>query len=55
MELPLAQLLYYFDWQLPSGMKPQDIDMTELDGLTIRKKENLHLVPTAYRIYSSEK
>ncbi|OAY28415.2 hypothetical protein MANES_15G062300v8 [Manihot esculenta] len=45
VELPLAQLLYHFDWKLPSGLKPEDLDMTEVSGLAIRKKENLYLIP----------
>ncbi|XP_024029900.1 cytochrome P450 71D11 [Morus notabilis] len=48
IELPLAILLYHFDWKLPSGMKNEDIDMTELFGLSVRRKDDLHLIPVAY-------
>lgn len=48
IELPLAQLLYHFDWKLPSGMKQEGLDMIETFGVTVRKKEELHLIPTPY-------
>ncbi|KAJ9182554.1 hypothetical protein P3X46_006538 [Hevea brasiliensis] len=48
IELVLAQLLYHFDWELASGLKPEQLDMTEANGLTISKKENLHLIPIPY-------
>ncbi|KAL3625453.1 hypothetical protein CASFOL_030907 [Castilleja foliolosa] len=48
VELSLAQLLYYFDWEMPKGMSPDDIDMTEADGLTVSRKNALFLVPTTY-------
>ncbi|RWR72825.1 Cytochrome P450 [Cinnamomum micranthum f. kanehirae] len=43
--LPLAQLLYYFDWKLPSEMKPEDLDMMETFGATVSRRSDLHLVP----------
>ncbi|KAL4324301.1 hypothetical protein GQ457_11G012520 [Hibiscus cannabinus] len=48
VELPLAQLLFHFDWKLPSGMKEQDFDMTELFGMSVRRKNELVLVPSPY-------
>lgn len=39
-ELAPAQLLYYFDWKLPSGIKPEDLVMTERFGVAVRRKEN---------------
>jgi cytochrome P450 len=33
-ELLLANLLNRFDWRLPDGEKPDDLDMTEATGLT---------------------
>ncbi|KAI5334252.1 hypothetical protein L3X38_024385 [Prunus dulcis] len=48
IELPVVQLLYHFDWKLPNGMKQEGLDMTETFGVTVRKKEELHLIPTPY-------
>ncbi|KAL5826893.1 hypothetical protein ACOSQ3_018731 [Xanthoceras sorbifolium] len=49
-ELPLANLLYCFDWKLPEGMKEEDLNMEEEIGvcLTICKKIPLNLVPVNY-------
>ncbi|KAL5998279.1 hypothetical protein ACLOJK_009218 [Asimina triloba] len=48
VELALANLLYSFDWELPPGMKKEDVDMSELPGITVHKKTPLLLVPTSY-------
>ncbi|KAJ4700819.1 Cytochrome P450 [Melia azedarach] len=48
VELPLAQLLYHFDWVLPNGIKQEDLDMTESFGITVRKMKDLLLIPIAH-------
>jgi hypothetical protein len=47
VEVPLALLLYHFDWKLPNGMKHEDLDMTEFSGVTVRTKNDLQLIPIA--------
>lgn len=49
-EIALANLLYCFDWKLPSGMKEDDLNMDESAGvsLTVSKKIPLMLVPVNY-------
>ncbi|CAH1448778.1 unnamed protein product [Lactuca virosa] len=49
IESALAQMLYYFNWQLPSSKSsPTSIDMTESDGGTAVKKIPLLVTPTLY-------
>ncbi|KAL2347900.1 hypothetical protein Fmac_001900 [Flemingia macrophylla] len=45
VELALAFLLFHFDWELPDGMKNEDLDMREDFGVTIRRKADLYLIP----------
>ncbi|KAH9702904.1 hypothetical protein KPL70_010927 [Citrus sinensis] len=45
MELTLAMLLYHFEWKLPNGMKHEDLDMTEAFGATVRRKQDLCMIP----------
>ncbi|PON94076.1 Cytochrome P450, E-class, group I [Trema orientale] len=55
VQLLLAMLLYHFDWKLPNAMKHEDLDMTELCGVTLKRKDALHLIPTAYDMSPIEK
>ena len=47
IELALANLLQFFNWKLPDGIKEEDINMEEKAGLSITttKKTALNLVP----------
>nr|ASB17940.1 cytochrome P450 CYP71AP39 [Polygala tenuifolia] len=44
IELPLAQLLHGFDWELPRGVAAKDLDMTEVFGISMHRKEHLLVV-----------
>ncbi|XXG52797.1 hypothetical protein AAC387_Pa03g1020 [Persea americana] len=45
LELALANLLYWFDWELPQGVTEEDLDMSEALGMTVHKKLPLYLAP----------
>ncbi|KAJ1268108.1 hypothetical protein BS78_07G111400 [Paspalum vaginatum] len=45
IEIALASLLYHFDWELPPGVKEEDIDMAEVFGITVKRKADLVLRP----------
>ncbi|BFG25761.1 hypothetical protein CerSpe_120340 [Prunus speciosa] len=49
-EYVLANLLFWFDWKLPSGGSKlaETLNMTEVFGLTVHKKTPLYLIPTPY-------
>lgn len=43
---PLAHLLYNFDWKLPEGVTAETLDMTEMLGLAVARKNDLVLIPS---------
>ncbi|XP_004501854.1 cytochrome P450 71AP13-like [Cicer arietinum] len=48
VELALAQLLYSFDWELPPCVTPKDLDLTEVFGISMHRRENLLVVARPY-------
>lgn len=44
VELALAQLLHSFDWELPPGIGINDLDMTEVFGITMHRVSHLVVV-----------
>ncbi|KAL0414180.1 UNVERIFIED_CONTAM: cytochrome, partial [Sesamum radiatum] len=48
VEVTLANLLYSFNWELPTGMMEDDVDMDSLPGLTTHKKNPLYLMAISY-------
>ncbi|XVE67051.1 hypothetical protein DITRI_Ditri08aG0129100 [Diplodiscus trichospermus] len=49
LELSVAHLLHCFSWELPNGMKPNELDMKDLFGLTAPLATRLVAVPS-YRL-----
>ncbi|KAL7592325.1 hypothetical protein Lser_V15G32724 [Lactuca serriola] len=45
VEYPLANFLYHFDWKLPNGLKPHELDITEITGISTSLKHQLKIVP----------
>ncbi|MED6206376.1 hypothetical protein PIB30_026081 [Stylosanthes scabra] len=59
VEYLMANLLYWFDWKVPNnnsnGNDDDDdveMDMSEMSGMTVTKKEPLYLKPTLYSFVS---
>ncbi|XP_042401739.1 alpha-humulene 10-hydroxylase-like [Zingiber officinale] len=46
VEIALTHLLYYFDWKLPKGMKPEDVDMRETAGIATQRLSPLFMLAT---------
>lgn len=45
-EMGVAHLLHCFNWDLPDGMKPSQVDMSDVFGLSAPKATRLTAVPT---------
>ncbi|RWR94944.1 cytochrome P450 71A1-like protein [Cinnamomum micranthum f. kanehirae] len=41
VELTMANLVYHFNWEFPSGVNKQNIDMSEAPGIAVHKKSDL--------------
>jgi cytochrome P450 len=48
IEITLASLLHKFNWALPGGAKPEDLDITEAPGLAIHRKFPLVVIATPH-------
>ncbi|XP_017227478.1 6,7,8-trihydroxycoumarin synthase isoform X1 [Daucus carota subsp. sativus] len=48
VELALANVLYTFDWELPDGLRSQDVDEETVNGLTLQRKNVLYIRPKIY-------
>ncbi|XP_054785475.1 cytochrome P450 84A1-like [Prosopis cineraria] len=49
LEMTVAELLHCFEWELGKGMKPSEVDMSDVIGLTAPKAVRLVAVPS-YRL-----
>lgn len=49
--LVTANTVHCFNWELPLGISPDDLDMTEKLGLSIPRNKNLLAIPT-YRLFN---
>lgn len=45
VELTIGSLLYYFDWEVPNGLKNEELNMEEKGSLVVMRKTSLCLVP----------
>ncbi|XVF59730.1 hypothetical protein PTKIN_Ptkin07bG0299200 [Pterospermum kingtungense] len=45
LEFAVAHLLHCFTWELPDGMKPSELDMSDVFGLTAPRATRLYAVP----------
>ncbi|KAI4387314.1 hypothetical protein MLD38_005156 [Melastoma candidum] len=50
VKLSIAQLVHCFDWEMPKGRLPSDIDMSEEFGLSVPRGNSLCLIPR-YRLH----
>ncbi|GER28715.1 cytochrome P450 [Striga asiatica] len=45
VSLTIASLLQTFDWKLADGLGPDEVDMREMVGITLRRKVPLKVIP----------
>ncbi|KAJ3682167.1 hypothetical protein LUZ60_014740 [Juncus effusus] len=45
LEMAVAQLVHCFEWNLPGGTKPSELDMSDVFGLTAPRAVRLSVVP----------
>ncbi|KAH6788356.1 hypothetical protein C2S51_003362 [Perilla frutescens var. frutescens] len=48
VELGLANMLYSFDWELPNGIRAENVDTDPAPGIAVQKKNPLVLLPKKY-------
>ncbi|CAN1316392.1 Cytochrome P450 71D8 [Linum perenne] len=49
VKLTLANLLFHFNWQLPGNTRQENLDMSEVFGVSLRRKYPLSLIPIPYQ------
>jgi cytochrome P450 len=49
LPMALGSILYSFDWVLGDGVKPEEMDMSERMGMTLRKSVPLKAIPILYK------
>ncbi|XP_065854366.1 cytochrome P450 726A27-like [Euphorbia lathyris] len=54
MELLLANLFFHFDWKLADGITPANLDMTEILHGTLKRKEDLNMIPISFSPLSQD-
>ncbi|XP_022766517.1 cytochrome P450 83B1-like [Durio zibethinus] len=50
VELVLANLLYKFDWEMPTGMHNDDLDFDVIPGVAVHKKNDLCLAARRFSV-----
>lgn len=48
VEIALANLLFHFDWKLPHGEEQENLDISEVFGAVVRRKNDPCLIPIPY-------
>ncbi|CAI0559068.1 unnamed protein product [Linum tenue] len=46
LHMMLGSLIHWFDWKLPDGVEPEQLDMKEKFGVTLQKAKPLLAIPT---------